>query len=180
MADSLSAYLKNREIEEISNLDLFTLSTIDRYPPYIWNRATIDQIKNSGSLRYFPPGIVRQIASYSALSYHLDDDFKNDEDMGNQAALRRNQLINMDYPSDLWMGMRNNVDSVMKTEYYQTLRLTDSTRLLAKNTDEIRVFLNEKLNMRKHFIIRSDEELSNLLIKARSLISSLKLKYNIE
>src|SRR5688572_14131824 len=51
MTDSLAAYLRGRSINSTRNIDLFILSSIDRYPPYTWSRSTIDQLKNSGSLR---------------------------------------------------------------------------------------------------------------------------------
>jgi hypothetical protein len=179
MTDSLSSYLKGRKLEDINNFEMFALSSIDRYPPYIWSRATIEQIQNSGSLRYFPLDIVRQIAAYSALSHHLDDDFANDEQMGNEAASRRNELIDMDYAADLWMGLRNNIDSVRRTADYQALKSTDQTSLLTNNLNNIKIFLNDRLNMRKHMIIRSDEELTELLDRANQLIAALCKEYKI-
>ena len=180
LTDSLSAYLKNRKLEQIRNFDLFILSTVDRYPPYIWNRATIEQIKNSGSLRYFPQKIIRKIAFYDAYTYHMDDDYKSDEEMFIRASALRNQLIDMDYPSDFWMGLRNNMDSVLKTGYYNEINLNDTLRLITTDLKPIRVFLNEKMNMRKHLIIRSDEELEALIKTAHELIVDVKEEYHIK
>ena len=179
--DSLSAYLKNRKLNQIRNLDLFVLSSVDRYPPYIWNRATIEQIKNSGSLRYFPrDSIVSQISFYDAYTHHMDEDFNFDEELANRASALKSQLMDMDYPKEFWMGLRNNMDSVLKTSFYFELNAKDSTVLLAKNMETIKVFLNEKLNIRKHLIIRSDEELSLLIKIAESLILALKKEYHLK
>src|SRR4051794_2235619 len=60
--DSLALFLRNRKISEISNKQLFAYTFIDAgYRPYTWSRATIEEIKSSGSLRYFDDSIVMRI-----------------------------------------------------------------------------------------------------------------------
>jgi len=76
--DSLAAYIKSHRPEEIRNIDLFTLTVLDRYPAYRWSRSTLEQIKNSGSLRYFDDTIVQHISSYDAMSRNNDGDHRND------------------------------------------------------------------------------------------------------
>ena len=51
--DSLALYVKDRKLDQMKNLDLFVLGSSDRYRPFMWNRSTIQQLINSGSLRYF-------------------------------------------------------------------------------------------------------------------------------
>ena len=90
MTDTLAAYLRGRSYDKIRNADFYILSAIDRYPPYTWNRATIDQIKNSGSLRYFSDEkIVKAISAYDAFTHHMDEDEKADDEMANRASAVR-------------------------------------------------------------------------------------------
>ena len=110
----------------------------------------------------------------------MDEDFNFDEELANRASALKSQLMDMDYPKEFWMGLRNNMDSVLKTSFYFELNAKDSTALLAKNIETIKVFLNEKLNIRKHLIIRSDEELSLLIKIAESLILALKKEYHLK
>src|SRR4051812_28688822 len=63
--DSLAKFLKGKQINEISNKQLFAYTFNDAaYRPYTWSRATIDEIKSSGSLRYFNDSIVMRISAY--------------------------------------------------------------------------------------------------------------------
>ena len=49
--EKLGKYVERKRIEEISNIDVLCLTWMQIYRPYSWNRATIDQLKNSGRLR---------------------------------------------------------------------------------------------------------------------------------
>ncbi|HUQ66904.1 MAG TPA: hypothetical protein VM101_12155 [Flavitalea sp.] len=51
--DSLSAYAYGKKINQIVNFEIAYKSGFWFYNPYTWSRATLDQIKSSGSLRYF-------------------------------------------------------------------------------------------------------------------------------
>src|SRR3954447_12348697 len=74
--DSLARFLKNKKISEIGNKQLFAYTAIaGQYRPYTWSRATIDEIKSSGSLRYFDnDSIVMRISAFDALTRHMDAD----------------------------------------------------------------------------------------------------------
>ena len=50
--DSLAKHVNNKNPNEISNIDFLCLSWNNIYRPYMWNRATIEQLKSSGSLQY--------------------------------------------------------------------------------------------------------------------------------
>jgi len=179
LTDSLSAYLKKKPLSQIRNIDLFILSSFDLYPPYSWIRATLEQIKNSGSLRYFSnQEIVTKISAYDAFTRHMDEDQNNDAELANMASQSKSRLIDMDYSKELTMALRNNFDSVMRN--LNNLLLNDSTVLITKNIDAIRIYLNEKLNIRKHFMIRTDDELPRLIRDAESLILLLKKEYHLK
>jgi len=167
--DSLYAYLQNRSISRIRNIDLFVLSTLDRYPPYAWKRATLEQIKNSGILRYFSnDSIGDEISSYDASTHHMEEDFKSDEELANRASELRSQLIDMGYPKELWMELWKKMyveNSALQTSQFKEFALKDTIPLLTKDLTAIRIFFNEKLNIRKNLIIRDEAELSNLIKK---------------
>ena len=181
MTDTLSSYLKNRGLDQTRNIDLYILSAMDRYPPYTWNRATIDQLKYSGSLRYFSnDSIVKSISSYDAFTHHMDEDQKGDDEMANRAAQLRSMIMDMDYKKYFTMGLRNNLDSMMKTTELLEMLKTDSLKLLAKDITDIRVYLNEKVNIRKHLMVRVDEELPRLKNQAKELITLLKEEFHFK
>jgi hypothetical protein len=99
--DSLASFLRNKEISEISNKQLFAYTvTISGgvYRPYTWSRATLEQIKGSGSLRYFAnDSIIMRISAYDALTRHMDQDFNGDVALNDRASEKRNYIIDINY-----------------------------------------------------------------------------------
>ena len=178
--DSLATYLKTHKTNEIRNIDLFTLTVIDRYPAYRWSRSTLEQIKNSGSLRYFGDTMVRYISSYDALSRHMDEDHRNDEEMANRATASRDKIIDISYSNELAHGLYLHFDSIIMTDYYRDIETRDKTPLLVNDALSLKIFLNEKLNIQRNLEIRADDELRSLISQARRLIRLLKEKYHFE
>jgi len=177
--DSFTTYLKTHKFREIRNIDLFALTVIDRYPAYRWSRSTLEQIKNSGSLRYFGDTMVQYISSYDALSRHMDEDHHNDEEMANRATASRDKIIDISYPNELAYGLYRDFDSTIATNYYREIAANDKTPLLVTDTASLKIFLNEKLNIRRNLEIRADDELRSLINQARKLIRLLKNKYHL-
>ena len=178
--DSLVAYLKKHKQDEIRNIDLYALTILDRYPAYRWSRSTLEQIKNSGSLRYFGDTMVQHISVYDALSHHMDEDHRNDEEMANRATATRDRLIDISYPNELTYALYNNFDSVVLTPGYLNVRAQDHTTLLTSDSISLKIFMNEKLNIRLNLEIRANNELKKLIEKGRSLIIQLKNKYHFQ
>ena len=178
--DSLAAYLKSRKLQEIRNIDLFTFTILDRYPAYRWSRSSLEQIKNSGSLRYFDDTMVRYISSYDALSRHMDEDHRNDEEMANRATASRDRIVDISYPNDLAESLYLHFDSVIKTTYYKEFAALDKTPLLTNDSMILKIFLNEKLNIRRNLAVRADDELRSLVNQGRRLIGLLKNKYHFQ
>jgi len=176
--DSLATYLKSRKPQEVRNIDLFTFTILDRYPAYRWSRSSLEQIKNSGSLRYFGDTMVRYISSYDALSRHMDEDHRNDEEMANRATASRDRIVDINYPNDLAQALYLHFDSVIKTTYYKEFAALDKTPLLTNDSMILKIFLNEKLNIRRNLGIRADDELRSLVNQGRRLIELLKNKYH--
>ena len=178
--DSLAVYLKTHKPHEVHNIVLFTLTVLDRYPAYRWSRSTLEQIKNSGSLRYFGDTMVRYISAYDALSRHMDEDHRNDEEMANRAAASRDKILDLSYPNELAQELYLRFDSMIKTTYYQEFAARDKTPLLTHDSVTLKIFLNEKLNIRRNLAIRADDELRSLVNQGRRLIERLKKKYQFQ
>ena len=182
LIDSLALYLKGKQINQIRNIDLFTLvGWIDINRPYTWSRATIEQIKNSGTLRYFSnDSIVSLISSYDAFTHHLDEDYIGDEQRSSKASEKRNELIDMNYPKELVSGLLQSMrDSTIKTEKLKELAMNDPF-ILTKDINEFKILLNDKLTIRYNLGFRIDGELPRLKNDARKLIFMLKEEYQLK
>ena len=179
--DSLLVYLKNKSVDQIRNFDLYVLNnTDDIYRPYSWNRATLEQIKSSGSLRYFSnDSIISQVTSYDAFTHHMDDDLASDEEKSARAVERRNQIIDMNYPSDFTSAYFSNKDSLMKTALFEEM-ITKGPVLLTTDMADIKKFINEKLSLRRILENRAEGELPRLKKQAKELIELLKKKYHLD
>jgi len=178
--DSLAVYMKSHKPHEIRNIVLFTLTILDRYPAYRWSRSTLEQIKNSGSLRYFGDTMVRYISSYDALSRHMDEDHRNDEEMANRAAASKDKIVDISYSNEFAQSLYLHFDSTIKTVNYQKFAANDKTPLLTTDSITLKIFLNEKLNIRRNLYIRANDELRSLINQGRRLIEKLKNKYHFK
>jgi hypothetical protein len=176
--DSLTTYLKSHKTPR--NIDLFTLTILDRYPAYRWSRSTLEQIKNSGSLRYFDDSMVQYISSYDALSRHMDEDHRNDEEMANRATASRDKIVDISYSNELAQNLYLHFDSTINTTSYRQFAALDKTALLTNDNITLKIFLNEKLNIRRNLSVRADDELRSLVNQSRRLIRLLKNKYHFE
>ena len=178
--DSLAAYLKSHKPHEIRNIDLFMLTILDRYPAYRWSRSTLEQIKNSGSLRYFGDTMVQYISSYDALSRHMDEDHRSDEETANRAAASRDKIIDLSYTNELAQNLYLHFDSIITTNDFQKFRTLDNTPLISNDSITLKIFLNEKLNIRRNLALRANNELRSLVNQGRRLIEQLKKEYRLE
>lgn len=97
-AEELAAYLRNRSVEEMTNAELFFLSNGIGYRPYAWNRAALDQLKSAGGLRKMrSKELVDRISDYDALTQHLDQDYREDEESARAIMELASSLIDFNY-----------------------------------------------------------------------------------
>jgi hypothetical protein len=179
--DSLILFLHDKPIEQIRNIDLFILTSGDEfYSPYTWSRATLDQIKNSGSLRYFSnDSIIKRITSYDAMTHHMDEDHNGDEERFSRVAEKRNQIVDLNYPLEVISAFRTNRDSLMKTDFINEMD-AKGLRLLTSSINDIKKYINEKLTLREYLESRGERELPRLKRQAKVLIGLLKKEYNLK
>jgi hypothetical protein len=92
--DSLCAYVYEKNLNQLNNFDLIYKSGIGSDNPYTWSRTTLEQIKSSGSLRYFDnDSIVKKVSAYDAFTRHMDYDYETDYNQGNKIFEKREQIL---------------------------------------------------------------------------------------
>jgi hypothetical protein len=97
-AEELAKYLRDRSVDEMNNAELFFLTTHFGYRPYAWNRAALEQLKTSGGLRQMRnERLVQGISDYDALTQHLDQDYREDEESARAIWSLVSQLIDLNY-----------------------------------------------------------------------------------
>jgi len=100
-AEELASYIRNRSIEEMSNAELFFLSTHLGYRSYGWNRAALEQMKSAGGLRRMQnKHLAERISDYDALTQHLDQDYREDQESARATFDLINKLVDMNYHPD--------------------------------------------------------------------------------
>jgi len=121
--DSLVKYTKDKKLNELSNLHLWLLSAPLSYRPYRWHRASLDELKNSGVLRYLNDEIlIQMITDYEAFTRHMDEDYKEDKHIERGCEEWRNQVIDQYY--------------VMHRNRFATMSVTKD-RLLISQMDSV-------------------------------------------
>jgi len=176
--DSLCGYVYDKSLNQINNFDLIYKSSIGSYNPYTWNRATLEQIKSSGSLRYFNDSIVKKISAYDAFTRHMDYDYQVDQDQNSKPFTKREQILDMNYPGRLVVFLYSKYDSLKNAAYYEEMRNLNKP-LVTKDINDIKVLVNEAVQLRALIRIRRDIELPRLVKDATELIELLKESYDL-
>jgi hypothetical protein len=101
-ADEMAGYIRNRKLEQMNNAELFFLARGIGYRSYAWNRAALDQLKSAGGLRKMrSKELVDRISDYDALTRHLDQDYREDEESVRAILDLANGLIDFNYDPDV-------------------------------------------------------------------------------
>jgi hypothetical protein len=179
--DSLCLYVKGKTINQISNLELFerAFPNMGFYRPYKWSRASIEQLKSSGSLRYFNnDSIVYKISSYDAGTRHMDQDYQTDENLLGKVLQQRELIIDQNYPNELYLLRISNYNSLKTTTSYQRLK-NENIRLLTTDIKDIKILVNEYQTLKFLLTVRRNYELPDLVKEATELIQLLKEEYHL-
>jgi tRNA(Glu) U13 pseudouridine synthase TruD len=171
--DRFAEFLEGKQISDLRNIDLYKYTFfIDGYRPYTWNRATIEQIKSSGSLRYFTnDSIVNSISAYDAFTHHMDEDYKGDDERSDRTMEKKAELINLNYGALLQERLRTGNDSLPAE--------TPGRELLTKDINQLKILVNQKLIIKNALLVRSQTELPLLIKNANELILKLKDAYEL-
>jgi hypothetical protein len=181
--DSLSYLLKRNKISSLTNVQLFAYTHFGcEYRPYTWSRASLDEIKSSGSLRYFDSdSIIMKISAYDALTKHLDEDFRGDAAHNDRVSQKKNRIVDGNYGlADSLITWRTNPDSIIRI-VLQNRSLNSQPDLvpLTGDANEIKSLMNDYLDVRNNLYVRSKLELPHLISEASELILLLKKTYHL-
>ncbi len=179
--DALAAYMEDRPIEEVRNIDLFYLMRAPFYRPYAWNRTALEQIKSSGSLRQMRNRqLAEKISAFEAFTYHLEGDFNSDRTVGTNSVALAGTVIDMNYPG---------VNEYFPVEQLESFSFPDSPihdvykdtnlSLLTDDLKDIKVVVNSYLVLGGYYGIRprAEVEMPKLEADAQQLIALLREEY---
>ena len=154
--------------------------------PFNWNRATIDQMKSSGSLHFIKnTELIKKISSYDALTRHLDEDYLNDKAKSENAVQLINKVTNNNYPN--MEQLRNevflNINNLRYNEFWmfsqpEYQKAKDyQLKLIATDISEVHEAINSLTRLQFHYTIRTEAEAARLEQSAQEIISLLKEAY---
>lgn len=145
----------------------------------IWNRATFEQIKNSGSLRYFKnQQLLEKLMKYDGVINKIEMEAYNHQVRGNLLVNHINKIIEPAYHQKLSKYFLFSYDTITKDTIESLFPVNPES--LENKRDEIRELLNmvvvQQRNLQKN--VESDwpqaEEMAN------QLIGDFKKEYHIK
>lgn len=146
--------------------------------PIIWSRATFEQIKNSGSLRYFKNyQLLEKLMKYNVLVNDVQSESENNQIRGNMLLNQINDIIDPTFHHDVSKYMLLALDT-MSREVMENF-FSAKVEPLENKRSQIRQMLNmiivQQRNLRfNNARLQRTKELAN------ELISDLKKEYHIE
>lgn len=178
-ADSLLHLYKKKLEGPVSSQFAFYARFMYWTTPLLWNRATFDQIKNSGGLRYFKNyQMLEKMMKYNAVIHVIEAEDYNRQVRGNLMLNHINKIIPPEYHHDLSAFYLPALDSMSREQMESLYPATPFS--LENKRDEIQEMLNmivvQQRNLRRDITIswRQAEEL------AIELINDLKKEYHLE
>jgi hypothetical protein len=145
--------------------------------PLLWNRTTFEQVKNSGSLRYFSNfQLLEKLMQYEAMVNGIEGEFSNHQTRGNMLLKLINEIIDPQLHHDLSKYQLLNLDtmSIATRESYFTM---ETASLESK-----RIAIGELLNMA--IVQQRNLQFNNLRLQeakelAMELINDLEKEYHL-
>lgn len=144
-----------------------------------WNNATFEQIKNSGSLRYFKNyRLLEKMMNYEAITKQVDMEANNNTIRGNLLLKQINAVIDPIYHQELSKYFLISLDTMSrKTMEQLTSRNTGS---LENKRPDINELLNMVVVQQRNFQRNVDVTLKQAEELAIELIGDLKKEYHIK
>lgn len=173
-AEVLADYLRDRAPEEMDNAELFFLTTLTGYRPFGWNRAALEQLKAAGGLRQMRNRhLAGRISDYDALTQHVDQDYREDEEWARAIQELANELIDRNYVAEgleaisTWddgfteVDVEQRLTSFRETEAFQQLAGLKRP-LLSSDLAAFRRLANMNVEFAENTAARTDIELPRL------------------
>ena len=146
--------------------------------PLAWNRATFEQIKNSGSLRYFKNyKLLEKLMKYNALVNEIEGEYNNHQTRGNMLLKLINEIIDPAYHHELSKYRLLTLDT-MSRETMENY-FTASIEPLETKRTEIREMLNMIVVQQRNLRYNNDTRLQPVKELANELITNLKKEYHL-
>ena len=184
--DKLATFFRNKDIKELDNLEVF-YEAYDNYgyKPFTWYKSTIDEIKNSGSLKLIKNDSLRkQINQYYALTDHLDQDFINDSETATSLRTSLFNIVNTNYPNrkdlidTLNLSYKKSDKSIFtNSKVYKEAR-KNNFKLLTNDINDIHVFVNNLFRYNNLLNVRYKSEFPRLIKMGKNIIESIEKEYN--
>jgi hypothetical protein len=174
LLDLSKSRLESRNAAKFSFYTRFMYWTV----PLSWNRATFEQIKNSGSLRYFKNyQLLEKLMKYDGLVNEIEGEFSNHQARGNMLLPLIDQIIDPGFHHDLSKYRLFEIDTMSKatTEKYFATKIEP----LENKRNEIRELLNTVIVQQRN-IRFNNERLLHAKKLANELIIDLKKEYKID
>lgn len=186
--DSLIHVLNRAESYDALNIDLLCLSWNLYYMPYKWNRSTIDQLKNSATLRHIKNDtIIKMIGKYDAFTKHLEEDHRGDQSRIQRLEPFINRIVNYNYPDikSLRKGLlleisKTENDNIIFYKHQDYLKARkENLPVLSNDPSDYNQLINKLVGLQFQYSVR-DYELNNQKKDAKFLIQLLKREYSLE
>lgn len=191
--DSLTQYVQNKNIEDISNLDFLCLSSALSYRPFSWNRATLEELKSSGSLQSIKNDSLKmKIAQYDAFTHHLDQDNITDLEASKNCRLLISQIINKNYTNFKELDKMIRLYTLNPSTFLEPAMLTgfdlfstpeyemakaQGLRLITNDINKVHSAINNLMSLQSTLEIRAELELPKSIKDSEELIALLKETY---
>ena len=145
----------------------------------IWNRATFEQIKNSGSLRYFKnQQLLEKLMKYDGMINDIEMEAYNHQVRGNQLVNHINQIIDPAYHQKLSKYFLFAYDTISR-ETIENLYPAHPESLENKR-NEIRQLLNMVVVQQRNLRKETMTDWPQAAEMAHELINDLKKEYHLE
>lgn len=182
-AYALAEYTRETPVDELRNLELaFFAARMSYYRPYTWNRSALNQLIASGSMRNMrDQDLARRINDYVALTYHLDEDLKSDNEYSGAAADVMIEAIDYNYPDRLRLTVYTefpDLEDFRASELYASLSEWEANASMrAIDTNRLHSAVNKYLQVARYLAPRVDFELPELIDSAQELIDTIRAEY---
>jgi len=178
IADSLltisKTRLEGRKAAEFSFYTRFMYWTV----PLSWNRATFQQIKNSGGLRYFKDyQLLEKLMKYDALVNEIEGEFNNHQTRGNMLLKPINEILEPGFHHDISKYRLLSLDTMSKETRENCFAV--KTESLENKREEIRAMLN-MIVVQQRNISFNEGRLQSAEELAIELISDLQKEYHLK
>jgi hypothetical protein len=147
--------------------------------PILWNRNTFEQIKNSGSLRYFTNvGLLKKLLEYDALVNNNNVDAENNKIRGNMLLTSINSIIDPQLHQNISQYFLVTLDT-MSTKTKESF-FSYKTESLENKREKIMEMLNMVIVNQRNNRTQVKNNLNQAKLLAAEIINTLKKEYHLE